>query len=433
MSIESAQIDDFLSYLEGLRKKVQQSNGTEVRRCSKFLGVTTPPIGKLEIVGMVDQLIDYIKTHEFVKNDELDKALSTYKELFTEWAGTLLSNLYKPPSAQSVVFNFLVIFNGIKSVLRSYDKGLLTKNLQNEVKKSIRQLTDLQNRLERSEQSAGDVEEAIQKIMKADEVADRLPDTLVSLETAQINILKIHDDVQQAGNAIMDVKAKAETQKEFIDGAQEQIKELLQKSKAVLATATSSGLAGAFYQRKNELQKIGWIWTGGLVIALIVAIVVICWRADKLFALLDKTNDVSTFLLAANFLISMGFIGAPIWLAWVSTKQIGYYFRLSEDYAFKASVSASYEGFMEEARKHGSEFEKKVLESTIERYDEAPLRFVDSHVSGSPYHELLDSPEFRNATKKIPDFKDSFFTAVKGCLKKGKETQNAESISNKTE
>ena len=68
-------------------------------------------------------------------------------------------------------------------------------------------------------------------------------------------------------------------------------------------------------------------------------------------------------------------------------------------------------------KRQDAEFEKKVLESTLERYDEPPLRFVDSRVHGSPYHELFESDEFKSAMKNIPGFKDRVLSALKGCMR----------------
>lgn len=167
---------------------------------------------------------------------------------------------------------------------------------------------------------------------------------------------------------------------------------------------TSTGLAQAFYKRKNELQWIGLAWSVALLVALIAAVVCIVWRTDQIFDLINKNTQISGVVLFANFVISIAFVGAPIWLAWVATKQVGYYFRLSEDYAFKATVSASYEGFRREAENQGDEeLTKKVLSSTLDRYDEAPLRFVDTRVSGSPYQELMESPIVSKFLKTAPD------------------------------
>ena len=39
----------------------------------------------------------------------------------------------------------------------------------------------------------------------------------------------------------------------------------------------------------------------------------------------------------------------------------------------------------------------------MDRYDEAPLRFVDTRVSGSPYQELMESPVVSKFLKTVPD------------------------------
>lgn len=410
-------IKNFSDYLRELQTKIQQSHSQESRRCNQILGWTAPPVGKKDLALMLAQLIDYIESHKFQEVDELSEQLDKFKELFTEWSKTPLNNLYQSNYSHVVVANFVFILNSAWDALKSYDEGLLTKEFQSKVKQAKRRIDALVARLNKSEESIGGVEDAMARIVDADKAAIQLPETLSSLEEDKANISKIKEEIQNAKTVIMDVKSIAEDQRAFIVETKKDIEDLLSRSKSVLATATSTGLASAFYRRKEELQEIGRNWTKGLVAALVVAIFAIIWRADKLFDLLDRANEIGAFMLMANFVISIGFIGAPIWFAWLATKQIGYYFRLSEDYAFKASVSASYEGFMEEARRHDSEFEKKVLESTLERYDEPPLRFVDSRVHGSPYHELFESDEFKSAMKTIPGFKDRVMSALKGCFK----------------
>ena len=64
--------------------------------------------------------------------------------------------------------------------------------------------------------------------------------------------------------------------------------------------------------------------------------------------LLIKPEKAAGSFIFLNILISVLSIAAPVWFAWVSTKQIGYCFRLSEDYGFKASIAAAYEGFRKE-------------------------------------------------------------------------------------
>ena len=64
-------------------------------------------------------------------------------------------------------------------------------------------------------------------------------------------------------------------------------------------------------------------------------------------------------------------------------------FRLSEDYAFKASVSKAYEGYRREAANLDEAFAARLFSSALTRLDEAPLRLVETENHGSPWHELI--------------------------------------------
>lgn len=116
-------------------------------------------------------------------------------------------------------------------------------------------------------------------------------------------------------------------------------------------------------------------------------------------------------------------VAAPVWFAWLATKQIGQRFRLSEDYALKASVSRAYEGYRQEAHRIDEDLEARLLESALARLDEQPLRLVESDSHGSPWHELLASDVVKQAIRAVPGFaeqiKDSASKAI-GSLAPGK-------------
>jgi hypothetical protein len=111
-------------------------------------------------------------------------------------------------------------------------------------------------------------------------------------------------------------------------------------------------------------------------------------------------------MLALNMLLSLLSIGAPVWFAWLSTKQIGQRFRISEDYAFKASISRAYEGYRREAARIDPDLEAQLLGSALARLDEQPLRLVESASYGSPWHELLASDLIKDAARSVPGFVD---------------------------
>jgi hypothetical protein len=117
----------------------------------------------------------------------------------------------------------------------------------------------------------------------------------------------------------------------------------------------------------------------------------------------------------------LAFVGVagPIWLAWLSTKQIGQRFRLAEDYAFKASVAKAYEGYRKEAARLDVKLEARLFSSALTRLEEAPLRLVEGKTPGSPWHELFESEAFREALKVIPGLRDQFRKARKKSAKTG--------------
>ncbi|EPY4131494.1 hypothetical protein ACXDI5_000161 [Klebsiella variicola] len=138
-------------------------------------------------------------------------------------------------------------------------------------------------------------------------------------------------------------------------------------------------------------------------------------------------------MITIRLFLSILSIGGPVWFAWLATKQIGQRFRLSEDYAFKASISRAYEGFRSEASRIDKNLEIKLLASALSRLDELPLRLVETETHGSPYHELLSSDNFKEALKVIPGFSERIKKMAEKALNdKIDSSKGKESVSEKT-
>jgi hypothetical protein len=91
-----------------------------------------------------------------------------------------------------------------------------------------------------------------------------------------------------------------------------------------------------------------WAWVVGLVAALGIGSYIGAHRFEVLSAALQAPNPnwgelpcKLSFLFFSFF--SFLSVGAPLWFAWLATKQIGQRFRLTEDYALKATVAKAYE------------------------------------------------------------------------------------------
>src|SRR5690606_37808738 len=118
---------------------------------------------------------------------------------------------------------------------------------------------------------------------------------------------------------------------------------VLTQCETAYASATSVGLAAAFSERSKSLNRSIYIWVIGLVIALFAAGAFGSQQLHKITSLMTNPNAPISLVLL-NMMLAVFSVGAPIWFAWLATKQIGQRFRLAEDYAFKASISRAYEG-----------------------------------------------------------------------------------------
>ncbi|MFQ1946104.1 hypothetical protein ACK35A_11695 [Aeromonas veronii] len=185
---------------------------------------------------------------------------------------------------------------------------------------------------------------------------------------------------------------------------------------------TSKGLAGAFDQRAKQLAKSMWVWVFGLLCALGAAWYVGAQRIEILTSSLS-TPDPKWGMVSMHFMLAVVSLGAPLWFAWLSTKQIGQRFKLAEDYGFKASVAKAYEGYRKEASRIDQKLEARLFESALTRVEEAPLRLVEGTSHGTPWHELAESSGFREALKNIPEFRDKVFSLAQSMVDKPGRSQ----------
>lgn len=391
--------------IQHLVEEVESTYGKEEHSLREKYGWDWPDVGKKEILNDCRSLLTFIDSHKFEESDVNGiEAVAIYRDKLDRWRNDCLQYLLDRSYGARVFDSFFMIMSYLRKSLTDISEGIDSQTLQTKANGVKKRINALITRIDGCETKTKGIEATVERIIAADAAAQALPETLASLQEAEKVALEAKGQAQEDCREIATLREKAEAFDTYMQAATQRSTKILEKCETALASSTSAGLARSFNDRKTELQKMGRWWTWGLIGALIVTVACILWRADQIFALMDKGASVGGFVLFANFVVSIAFVGAPIWLAWVATKQVGYYFRLSEDYAFKATVSASYEGFRREAENQGDkEFTKKVLSSTLDRYDEAPLRFVDTRVSGSPYQELMESPIVSKFLKTAPD------------------------------
>lgn len=251
----------------------------------------------------------------------------------------------------------------------------------------------------------------ISEINQAHEAALSLPTDLQSLQEANGHLKKITSESEASKAAIEAAKEEAEEHLKALASARTEAKQTLELVQQAYAAATSRGLAAAFEERSNKLTRSVAYCVVGLIAALGIGAYIGSARVAALSMAIASGQEWGRLLTELVFAVLS--IGAPLWFAWLMTKQIGQRFRMGEDYAFKASVAKAYEGFRREAVRIDPVFEARLFGSILTRLDEAPLRLVEASSHGSPYQELFNSEHFRRALDLVPELKDQFISAAK--------------------
>lgn len=294
------------------------------------------------------------------------------------------------------------------------EKDLLPRDLKTRLRSVAVRLDELEPR-------SNEIAAKIADIENAHAAADQLPTDLAELAEKKVELATLVSDTQRLADGITASNVKvAELLKTIqenaaaadlrIAAADESADSLLLKSEQALRGATSVGLSKSFSSRKEALARTSAWWTAGLIIALIAAIVIGWERVSSLREILNGDKPATVILV--NALLAMLGVGAPVWFAWLSTKQIGTTFRLSEDYAFKASVAQAYEGYRSEAMTIDENLRNRLFSSALDRFEEAPIRLIDSVYHSSPLQEVLGNPALRKALEGVPGIADKIIALI---------------------
>lgn len=258
-----------------------------------------------------------------------------------------------------------------------------------------------------------ELEGRISDISRAHAAAESLPVDLQALTEARKTLAEsiaeakrtLAESVARAGEGLTSIKNNSQesyAEVEYMKHLKEGAEKTLALCEEAYRASTTRGLASAFDQRakRHGHSMLGWI--AGLVLALFAGAYAGQERVQMLSTAVS-VPDPKWSAIAMQALLSIASIAAPIWFAWIATKQIGQRFRLAEDYSFKASVAKAYEGYRKEAARIDPSFESRLFDSALTRLEEAPLRLVESETHGSPWHELIESEAFLKAMDMVPE------------------------------
>ncbi|EZP37486.1 hypothetical protein [Janthinobacterium lividum] len=274
-------------------------------------------------------------------------------------------------------------------------------------------------------QALAEAKEAIERTAKETDLNSAKVELSASqsatvLETMQKRAESTLDDVQRKTEAALEeAEKKAKSAMDKLEKYEETAQKLIAQCEAAYHITTTKGLAGAFDQRAASLAWSMRGWVAGLAAALIAGSLIGASRLSTLAAVLTEATP-NWPAIVSHIVLSVLGVGAPLWFSWLATKQIGQRFRLSEDYAFKASVAKAYEGYRKEAAVLDPEFQATLFRSALTRLDEAPLRLVEAEQHASPWAEILNSDAVKNALKIAPDLPMRMMSLVNDTIQQAK-------------
>lgn len=405
---------------ESLSKAILAST-TENRPYNIVWGWNLPPITRTELAELPSRFAARLRTlPDGDVTKEVEDLLKAVPERATQLQNGSIGNL-PGPNAIHVVPQIYELVDVVERALpprlppkvsvdwrEADEKKLLPPDL-------LRRLRSIEASLRNIEPRTGKLAEQVAAIEAAHAAAESLPTDLATLGEARAEIDEARTAAKSAAEEIETARTGAEEARGRIAENEKESAQLVKNCGEAYRVTTTKGLAAAFHQRAFWLNVSLVLWIIGLLVALSVAAYMATQRLTLIQELMRA--GASSDRLWVHVALAILSVGAPVWFAWIATKQIGQRFRLAEDYAFKASVAKAYEGYRREAARIDPQFEARLFGSALTRLEEAPLRFVESEIHGSPWHELTSSPAFEKALSLVPELKSKYLSLVPAALR----------------
>jgi len=428
-------LEDVCASLDTLSDKILNLTNEDKNGAVVF-GWTSPALDRYDLAEMPKCLSEKIRRNLQIEiNDEnIKKILEKIPSKIESLIGTSVPQLFNSSNAIPASLAITATIQTIALIINHslFDWEMLQNSgaIPLQLKRKLKAIeTELSNIVPEKDK----LREQIDIIREAHQTAESLPTDLQSLKDAREDIKK---NLDASNNFLKDIETHFTNSKNRLDEMTKksiEAEKLVKQADEAYRTTTTAGLAGAFNQKANRLSWSMWIWVVGLSVALSGTIWIGKDRITTLTALIN-TADIQWAAVGMNVVLSLLSVGAPIWFAWLATKQIGQRFRLAEDYAFKASVAKAYEGYRREAARIDEDFEKRLFSSALTRLEEPPLRLIENESHGSPWHELFSKNEIKALIKEFPDLKNDLIEIIKegiSVFKNKKEKKTSDNTESK--
>ncbi|WBX72944.1 hypothetical protein PG913_08520 [Tenacibaculum pacificus] len=383
---------------------------------STHWGWNFPNLSRHDLANIPKNISSDIKKLNITQLDEeFAIQIDSIPEKIEEFKTKTLVYFYNGHGNQAVPV-FISLMEWVKSTLTPINSWEVLYDLKAMPTKLSKRLTSIQSQLSDIIPEKEKLEDKIKLITEANEAAESLPTDLAALKKARKIITDLTNTASENKGLIDSHLKNIIKTVESINLKKIETDKLVDKCEEAYKITTTKGLAAAFDERAKKSQSSMYLWVFALLLALGSAIWIGSIRFETLLNALNSTNPVWG-IIWMNCLLAILSLTAPLWFAWISTKQINQRFRLAEDYSFKASVAKAYEGYRKEASRIDPAFEARLFSSALTRLEEAPLRLMESHSHGSPWRELITSPQFEKAINKIPELKDKFIEVTGNIIK----------------
>ena len=373
-------------------------------------GWNCPALTRHDLANMSNSISQKLKDLNLIEiDDELEKNIDLIPYRIQVFITQNLPYLYNG-NASGAVPTYISLIDWINSVLQPIFSWEVLQDNKALPKELARRLRSIQSELNEIVPNKEDLTKQIALINQATETAENLPTDLESLKEARTKVNSYSTEAAESIGKVKKFEEDVERLQKLIKEKKEEADKLVSQCEEAYKITTTKGLAAAFDLRAKSLSNSMWIWVAGLLIALGMGMKIGAGRFETLNAAFENKVDIG-YIWIQIFLSIISF-GAPIWFAWIATKQISQRFKLAEDYAFKASVAKAYEGYKSEAARIDKDFEKRVFGSALSRLEEAPLRLMEKEHYGSPWHELINSDKLKETLDKTPEIKDKLLTLL---------------------
>lgn len=438
----NAEITEIIESLENLAQGIFEAHPTSStdeninQPLNLVINANFPSISKRQIIDFIEIEVSRIKN----LNLEFDKEFLTKIEKLSNYIDEESKKIQLLLNQQNQTFIDKIV-QVISIVNLAFQKYLDwqhvsdPKKLPRELKQRV---STVQNALSEVEESSQNIQQKVKTINEAYDAATELPVLLQDLKEnkkqidliksdSNENLIKIKADKNTANEDLKKITALKSEADQLIKSANEVLKQMQDK----LTISTGIGLAHAFSNRSNELKTTSYWWTGGFITSLICTFIIAFIRFNDLKASITQDTPISYVII--QIIISLISLSAPVWFAIISSKQIQKLFTLSEDYAYKASISASYEGYRQEAYDIDPELVKKLLGTALTKVDEAPLRLIGKEKSSTPFEELLNQPYIKELIETFPETKERLLNIITDKNKTKPTEKPIENLSEKQE